>query len=55
MLEKQRMDGVDANSLAMDPLFMDPENGDFRLKENSPAHQLGIQPIDLSKVGLRLK
>lgn len=55
MLEKQRMDGVDANSLAMDPLFMDPENGDFRLKESSPAHQLGIQPIDLSKVGLRLK
>ena len=55
MLEKQLMDGVDANSLAMDPLFMDPENGDFRLKENSPAHQLGIQPIDLSKVGLRLK
>lgn len=53
MLEKQRRDGVDAHSLATDPLFMDAENGDFRLKPDSPALKLGIVPIDLSKVGLQ--
>ena len=53
MLKKQHRDGVDANSLAVDPLFVDPENGDFRFKPGSPALKLGIVPIDLSKVGLR--
>jgi len=53
MLEKQQRDGVDAHSLAVDPLFVDPEHGDFRLKPNSPALKLGFVPIDLSKVGLR--
>ena len=53
MLEKQQRDGVDAHSLAVDPLFVDPENGDFRFKPGSPALKLGIVPIDLSKVGLR--
>ena len=52
MLEKQRNDGVDAHSLAVDPLFVDPGNGDFRLKPDSPARKLGIVSIDLSKVGL---
>ena len=36
-------------------LFVDPENGDFRLKPDSPALKLGIVPIDLSKIGLRKK
>jgi len=53
MLAKQRGDGVDTHSLAVDPLFMDPENGDFRLKPNSPALKLGFVPFDMSRVGLR--
>ena len=53
MLEKQQSDGVDAHSLAVDPLFVDPANGDFRLRPNSPALKLGFVPFDLSKVGLR--
>ncbi|WP_136081270.1 right-handed parallel beta-helix repeat-containing protein [Pontiella desulfatans] len=53
MLEKQQGDGVDANSKAIDPLFVDPANGDFRFKPNSPALEMGIVPIDLSKIGLR--
>jgi len=32
---------------------VDPENGDFRFKPNSPALKLGIVPFDMSKVGLQ--
>jgi len=52
-LEKLQGDGVDAHSLTVDPLFVDPENGDFRLKSNSPALKLDFVPFDMSKVGLR--
>jgi hypothetical protein len=52
MLEKQQRDGVDRHSLAVDPLFVDPEKGDFRLKPDSPALKLGFVPLDVSKVGL---
>ncbi|MGJ8656008.1 MAG: right-handed parallel beta-helix repeat-containing protein [Akkermansiaceae bacterium] len=53
MLEKQRGDGVDKNSQAVDPMFVDPENGDFRFKPDSPALKMGIVPIDVSKAGLK--
>lgn len=53
MLSKQRKDGVDVHSMAADPLFVDVENGDFRFKPGSPALEMGIVPIDLSKIGLR--
>lgn len=52
MLKKQHKDGVDAHSLAVDPLFVDPANGDFRLKPDSPALKMGFVPIDMSKIGL---
>ena len=52
MLQKEQADGVDKNSLAVDPLFVDPANGDFRLQPNSPALKLGIKSLDLSNVGL---
>lgn len=52
MLQKQQHDGVDAHSLAVDPLFLDPANGDFRLEPDSPARKLGIVSIDLSQIGL---
>lgn len=52
-LAEYQRDGVDAHSLAVDPLFVDPENGDFRFKPNSPAPKMGIVPIDLSRIGLR--
>jgi parallel beta-helix repeat protein len=47
--------GKDAHSLYADPLFVDPENYDFRLKENSPAFKLGFKNIDMSTVGPRGK
>ena len=38
-----------------DPLFVNPEQGDFTLRSESPALALGFQPIDLSQVGPRVK
>lgn len=52
VLAKLQSDGVDANSLVVDPMFVDPEKGDFRFKPESPALKLGIAPFDISKVGL---
>jgi len=43
--------GRDVHSLVADPRFENPEQGDFRLKPDSPALKLGFQPIDLSQVG----
>jgi len=45
--------GQDKNSLIADPLFVDPEHGDFRLRPDSPAARIGFQPWDLSLVGPR--
>ena len=53
IMKTQQADGVDAHSLAVDPLFLDPENGNFRFKSGSPALEMGIVPIDLARVGLR--
>lgn len=53
MLQKQQSDGVDANSRAVDPMFVDPENGDFAFKPGSPALEMGIVPLDVSEMGLR--
>jgi hypothetical protein len=52
MLEKQQGDGVDAHSLAVDPLFVDPANGDFRFKPDSAALKLGFVQFDMSRIGL---
>lgn len=52
-LAKLKSDGVDANSRVGDPLFVDPENGDFRFRAGSPAWEVGIKEIDVSLIGLR--
>jgi hypothetical protein len=44
--------GYDTHSVYADPLFVDPESGDYRVKPGSPALELGFENIDLSKVGL---
>jgi hypothetical protein len=53
MLERQRRDGVGVYSQAVDPLFVDAENGDSRFKPDSPAQKLVIVEIDVSLNGLR--
>ena len=52
-LEEWQAGGQDANSLIADPLFADPEHGDFSLKPGSPALELGFEPIGPADVGPR--
>ncbi|MEP0766433.1 MAG: right-handed parallel beta-helix repeat-containing protein [Fimbriimonadia bacterium] len=46
--------GHDLASKVADPLFVDPDRGDFRLKDGSPALVLGFRPIDLTDIGPRV-
>lgn len=50
---RTRKAGLERASLFADPMFIDPENGNFGFKERSPAMDLGIEPIDVSKMGLK--
>jgi len=43
--------GMDRHSQVTDPLFVDLENGDFRLKPESPAFKLGFQQIPFQQIG----
>ena len=45
--------GYDLHSIVADPLFVDPQAGNFALKPDSPAWSVGFQPIDTSDVGPR--
>ena len=51
--DKWREVGFDRNSVVADPLFVDPANGDFNLRPESPALKLGFQPIPFDKIGVR--
>jgi hypothetical protein len=48
-----RAEGAEQHSLFADPLLVDPDQGDCRFRPGSPAAKLGIQPVDLRRVGLR--
>ena len=44
--------GRDAGSVIADPKFVDPTQGDFRLKSDSPALALGFVPFDSTQAGV---
>lgn len=44
--------GFDRHSLIADPLFVAPEQDDWRLKPQSPAFSLGFRPIPIDRIGL---
>ncbi len=48
-----RAEGQDPDSIIADPLFVNPDNYDFRLRSHSPAFRLGFRRIDMKDVGLR--
>ena len=45
--------GNDSISVWADPLFLDPASGQYLLKENSPAWDLGIEQIRLDNFGIQ--
>ncbi len=51
-LEQWREAGHDLNAVIEDPLFRDPQNGDFTIADNSPALRLGFEPIPMDGIGL---
>ena len=45
--------GFDANSVVGDPMFVDADSGDYRLRPESPALKLGFKQIPFEKIGPR--
>jgi hypothetical protein len=43
--------GFDGKSVVGDPLFVDRDKDDYRLRPESPALKLGFQPIPIEKIG----
>ncbi len=43
--------GQDEGTIIEDPLFVDPENGDFTLRPGSPAEKIGFVPFDYAQAG----
>jgi len=50
--EMWQAQGEDVHSRIADPLFLDADKGDFRLKSSSPAVRAGFRPIDVSLSGV---
>ena len=45
--------GWDKHSLVADPMFVDWQHDDFRLKPESPAFKIGFKAIPVEQIGVR--
>ncbi len=52
-MKRFAVNGCDKNSLYGDPLFMDAANGDFRVKEDSPALKTGFVNFPMDQFGVK--
>ena len=52
-LDEWRELGNDLSSLTADPLFVDASRDDYALQPESPALELGFEPIPLQRIGIR--
>lgn len=50
--EKWQAAGFDRNSIIANPRFVDPENDDYQLRNDSPAYRQGFKRIPIEKIGL---
>jgi hypothetical protein len=44
---------LEDNLVDVDPLFVEPEHQDFRLRDDSPAFKFGFKRIPVEKIGPR--
>jgi hypothetical protein len=51
-LDQWKALGYDVNSIYADPLFMDPDNDDYRVRPESPAIKMGFINFDPDEAGL---
>jgi len=51
-LAKMRAVGKEQASLFAEPMFVNPAGRDFSFREGSPAPGLGIEPLDVTKMGM---
>ncbi len=49
--EQWQDEGYDLNAVIADPLFVNPQDGDYRLSENSPALKLGFKNFPMDEFG----
>jgi hypothetical protein len=54
-LAELQQKGHQAGTIVADPLFADAAGGDFSLRPDSPARQIGFRPFDWRQAGPRLK
>ncbi|MFC1712393.1 HEAT repeat domain-containing protein [Candidatus Poribacteria bacterium] len=50
-LEEWHELGYDSRSIQSSPLFIDPDNGDYRVKPDSPALKLGFRNVPMDRFG----
>lgn len=46
-------EGLEVHSVIADPMFIDPANGDYRVKKESPALKLGFKNFPMNQFGVK--
>ena len=53
VMKTSQMLGWDEHSIFGDPMFVDPANGDYRVKEGSPAFKVGFKNFPMDQFGVK--